>query len=63
MDVACHAALLTIVPRGRIVQAEQQEILSEEYTQWSLARQDLVNKVKSNKLSRPTRQQVGVNNN
>ena len=35
------------------VQAEHREILTEEYTQWSLARQDLVNKVKQQQLKRP----------
>jgi hypothetical protein len=45
--------LAVLLLQLRRVQAEDREILSEEYTQWSLARQDLVNKVKNKQLKRP----------
>lgn len=35
------------------IQAESQEILSDEYPQWSLARDDLVKKVRERRLTRP----------
>jgi hypothetical protein len=40
------------------VQAEHQDILSDEYTQWSLSRQDLVNKVKQQQLKRPLNNRI-----
>ena len=40
------------------VQAEHQDILSDEYTQWSLSRQDLVNKVKQQQLKQPLNNRI-----
>lgn len=37
-----------------MLQAEHQEILSYEYPQWSLARDELVRMVKNKNLERPT---------